>query len=499
MTLKEKLQVALTRQQEIVNTAKKEGRDLNETETREFDTLQTEIDSLKGQITDEEKGAGDAEATQRAVTAERERVSELSSLCREFGMDTSITEKFIKDGTSMEAARAAVLNELKKNKGPLNLRVTADETDKFRDAAADALLMRAGVNVAKPAPGATDLRGMSIRDIAIECMVRCDGRNANELLRMDRSDLYTELSRQFYNPTAAFPAILDAAIKKNIVTAYESVPTTFEKWTNKGSVTDFKSTPDHSYLIGGAGDFLLVPENGELKHDTPSTELLPQRKIDTYGRQFSMSRQAFINDDIGFLTNVPSLYAAAAKKTINKQVYKILMNNPAIYDGVNLFATAHKNLIASGAAPSSATIQAIILQMQRQLDPFGDAIIIKPTYLVVPVGYGFTIATIFNSPTINTADNTQSVNPLFNAAIQVIEDPTLNVLAGTGAVPWFMVGDKTSAKSIQVDYLNGQETPTIRRSEQAGQLGFVWDIYLDWGVTVVDFRGIAKNPGVVIS
>ena len=58
---------------------------------------------------------------------------------------------------------------------------------------------------------------------------------------------------------------------------------------------------------------------------------------------------------------------------------------------------------------------------------------------------------------------------------------------------------KTSAKSIKVDYLNGQETPTIRRSEQAGQLGFVWDIYLDWGVTVVDYRGIAKNPGVVIS
>ena len=75
------------------------------------------------------------------------------------------------------------------------------------------------------------------------------------------------------------------------------------------------------------GDFLLVPENGELKPMIPKTELLPNRKLDTYGRTFSMTRQAFINDDIGFLTEVPGLYAQAAKKTIDKQVYGLLYNN----------------------------------------------------------------------------------------------------------------------------------------------------------------------------
>ena len=49
-----------------------------------------------------------------------------------------------------------------------------------------------------------------------------------------------------------------------------------------------------------------------------------------------------------------------------------------------------------------------------------------------------------------------------------------------------------------MDYLNGQETPTIRRSEVPGRLGFVWDIWLDWGITAVDFRGITKNPGTTI-
>ena len=83
--------------------------------------------------------------------------------------------------------------------------------------------------------------------------------------------------------------------------------------------------------------------------------------------------------------------------------------------------------------------------------------------------------------------------------LQVIEEGALNVLAGDGnAIPWFVAGDQRYAKSLQVDYLNGQETPTIRRSEVPGRLGFVWDIWLDWGITAVDFRGIAKNPGTTI-
>ena len=166
---------------------------------------------------------------------------------------------------------------------------------------------------------------------------------------MSGDDLYAELSRQFYNPTAAFPAILDETIRKSIVYLYNHVPTTFQAFTTTGSLKDFKQTADHEYVIGGVGDFLLVPENGELKADAPRTDRLPQRKLDTYGKQFSMTRQAFINDDIGFLTEVPGLYATAAKKTIDKQVYKLLFENKAIFDGKKFFSADHRNHITTGS------------------------------------------------------------------------------------------------------------------------------------------------------
>ena len=322
------------------------------------------------------------------------------------------------------------------------------------------------------------------------------------LLRMSKDDLWNEACRQFFNPTAAFPAILDNAIRKNIVQMYQEIPTTFQLWTTKGSVSDFKPTKDHSYLAGGAGEFLRVGENGELKADTPKTELLPQRQIDTFGRQFSMTRQAFINDDVGFITEMPGLYAMSAKRTINKQVYKILIDNPAIFDGVSLFDNAHNNLIASGAAPSIDTLQAAMLTLLHQKDPFGDSIMVEPKYVIVPVGYGFKLAQILETAQIDvTGIGSHTANALYQYRnkLQVIEEGALNVLAGDGnAIPWFVAGDQRYAKSLQVDYLNGQETPTIRRSEVPGRLGFVWDIWLDWGITAVDFRGIAKNPGTTI-
>ena len=317
------------------------------------------------------------------------------------------------------------------------------------------------------------------------------------MLRMNPDDLYSELCRQFYNPSAAFPAILDQTINKSIVDLYNHVPTTFQEFTSKGSLKDFKPTADHEYVIGGVGDFLLVPENGEIKPDKPRTEALPQRKLDTYGKQFSMSRQAFINDDIGFLTEVPGLYAAAAKKTIDKQVYAILFNNGAIFDGKALFHADHKNLIASGTRPTQAAIQAMILQMQMQTDQFGEAIYIEPQRIIVPVGYEFDLSVIFHSAQVPGSNN-NDYNPLYNRSMKVTQSPVLNAMAGANACPWFMAASPSSVRGIQVDYLNGQETPTVRRMETPGQLGFLWDIYLDWGISVRDYRGFIKNPGIAL-
>lgn len=502
----------LQRQDEILALAKEGGRDLSPAEQAEFDSLQKELESMPpngeaaggtGQGADGERGAAPArnpaaetpaQAAERAIANERQRTAEITGICREFGISP---DDHIRDGSTVEQVRAAVLEHLKATGTPINTRVTADEGDKFRDAASDAMMMRSGISVEKPADGAGGLRGMSLRDLAIQCLAR-EGEDAMALMRMSPTDIYGHLCRQFYNPTAAFPAILDSTIRKSIVELYSRVPTTFQAWTTKGSLSDFKETPDHEYLIGGLGDFEEVPENGEIKADIPRTEVLPTRKLKTYGKQFSMTRQAFINDDIGFLTKVPGLYATKAKMTIDKQVYSLLFNNRKVWDGKPLFdAAAHGNVAAAGEKPSQQAIQKIILQMQKQKDQFGDAIYVTPRWIIVPVGYEFDLAVILHSTQVTGSAN-NDINPLYNYPLNIVQTPVLNALAGDKAAPWFMVADPMSARSVQVDYLNGQETPIVRRMEAPGVLGYTWDIYTDWGISVRDFRGIAKNPGETI-
>lgn len=499
------LEQMIQRQQELLNAARAAQRELTADEQAEFDSLQRSIDALRG-------GNGGGESTPTPASgdnsdsvraAERQRCADITTLCREFDVSAEDMARYLNEGTTVDAVRAAILDGMRQSGAPIGQRghadVTQDEQDKFRAAAGDALVMRSGIAVENPAEGARELMGMSLRDLAIECFA-AEGQTG--LNRRSSEELYNMAMRQFFNPTAAFPTILDNAINKAYVEGHKKVAVTFDQWTKKGSLKDFK-TADNNYLAGPAGEFLEVPEGGELKHDVFGDEKRPTRKLKTYGRQFTLTRQAFINDDIDLVTRIPAKYAASARKTINKQVYQILVNNPAIYDGTELFSKAHGNLVTTGTGITQASMQAMIMALQNQRDEFGEAIIVRPATIVVPAGMAFDIYTLFNSPTINTEGNTQAVNPLYRYAsqINVIEDPTINVLCGGfgNVMPWFLLGAKDDTDFIEVDYLNGQEIPTIRRMETPGTLGFVWDIYLDWGISVMDFRGAIKNPGVSIA
>lgn len=506
----------LARQNEILQRARTENRAMTAEERAEFDTLQRSIEALDragataggeggsrgaGEGDGNEGEDGDEEGARSAVENERARIRQIEDMCRDFGMDEQI-RGFIDNGSTVEQVRAAVIEHMRQAGAPVHTGVTVGDTaeDKFRRAAVDSLLLKAGIQIENPADGARQMIGMRMRDLAIECL-QMDHTSETGLNRRNSDELYSILARGFYNPEAAFPAILDQTIEKAYREGHKKVAVTFDRFTKKGSLPDFK-THDNYYITGPVGEFLEVPENGELKHDVFSDDKLPTRKLKTYGRQFTLSRKAFIDDDISLVTSLPARYAAAARKTINKQVFQILVNNPAIYDGTPLFGSNHKNLLKTGTGVTQEAMQTMIMALANQKDQFGEAIIINPGQIVVPSGMKFDMYTLFNSPTINTTDNTQAVNPLYQYRdqIEVVEDPTINALCGGmgNVMPWWMFAAAGDCDGIEVDYLNGQEIPTIRRMEAPGQLGFIWDIYLDWGISVMDYRGIVKNPGVKV-
>lgn len=445
--------------------------------------------------------AAQSRTVDEILRAERRRVSDITALCGEFGVDAA---RYIDDGSTLDQVRAAVLEQLRARKPLFTAQVTRDESDKFRAAASDALLLRAGMRVDKPAEGARELRGLSLRDLLLEAVERDGGeaaRDARGMRLRGASELFDQLisSRAYFSPTAAFPSILDQTIDKAYTQGYQLAPTTFEMWTQRGTLTDFKRT-QAQWRRGDAGELLLVPEGGELKHDVPTDERQGGRELHTYGRQFTMTREAFINDDIGFLTSLPARYALSTKLTLNRQVYQVLAGNPTLEDGHALFGSEHSNLATAGAL-NLANLVAAMEAMTTQRNARGQVIQVRPQYLIVPTGMGAYARMLLGSPTIKTtalsssATEMQAANPVYEA-LQVVEDPELLAQLGAGGkYAWFLAANTATVDTIQVDYLNGVDTPTIRRMETPGQLGFVWDIYMDWGISVLDWRGLYKNPG----
>lgn len=251
---------------------------------------------------------------QKAMEQERKRTSEITALFRDF--DVEGADEAIVMGVSVDEARAMVMDQLRaRNKG-VSVTMGEAESDKFRAAAQDAVLMAAGIPVADAAPGANELRGHSLVELARESLQR-EGLQANFGDNM-------ELARQAINSTSTFPAIMSNLANKSVMTGFNEAETTFQIWAGKGSNRDFKEAA--RVALSEAGNLELVPEGGQFPHDSLG-EASARTKVATYGKLFSLTRQAIINDDLGLFSKIATKYGSAAKRLVNKMVYAQLTGN----------------------------------------------------------------------------------------------------------------------------------------------------------------------------
>lgn len=417
------------------------------------------------------------EDLQKAMEQERKRTSEITALFRDF--DVEGADEAIVMGVSVDEARAMVMDQLRaRNKG-VSVTMGEAESDKFRVAAQDAVLMAAGIPVAEPAPGANELRGHSMIELARESLQR-EGLQANFGDNM-------ELARQAINSTSTFPAIMSNLANKSVMVGFNEAETTFQIWSGKGSNRDFKEAA--RVALSEAGNLELVPEGGQFPHDSLG-EASARTKVATYGKLFSLTRQAIINDDLGLFSKIATKYGSAAKRLVNKMVYAQLTGNVKMQDGVALFDNKHGNVAGTGEALSVKAIAKAITAMRRQKGIQGEATLnITPKYLVVPPELEVTAYQIVNSTAAVDGVNSGVVNP-YKGRFVVVADAEL-----TDPDAWYLVADASQHDTIEVTYLNGVETPRLETRQGFDVDGIEYKVAFDCGVSALDFRGVFKNAG----
>lgn len=415
---------------------------------------------------------------QKAMEQERKRTSEITALFRDF--DVEGADEAIVMGVSVDEARAMVMDQLRaRNKG-VSVTMGEAESDKFRAAAQDAVLMAAGIPVADAAPGAQELRGYSMVEMARESLRRESGSTVNFGDNM-------ELARAAINSTSTFPAIMSNLANKSVMVGFNEAETTYQIWAGKGSNRDFKEAA--RVALSEAGALELVPEGGQFKQDSFG-EASARTKVATYGKLFSLTRQAIINDDLGLFSKIATKYGSAAKRLVNKMVYAQLTGNVKMQDNVALFDAKHGNVAGTGEALSVKAIAKAITAMRRQKGIQGDATLnITPKYLVVPPELEMTAYQIVNSTAAVDGVNSGVANP-YKGRFVVVADAEL-----TDPDAWYLVADATQHDTIEVTYLNGVETPRLETRQGFDVDGIEYKVAFDCGVSALDFRGVFKNAG----
>lgn len=467
----------------------------------EYKTILTEVEDLRAQITEKEREEADAELVPAAqptvqplditsvLAADRARAHELDELCKRFKMSDQFRSKHFLAGTAIKEIKALINDELAQRDvdRPFNseVRVEADARDRWRTGVEKSLLFRVGMKDGEK----NEFLGLTLRELARDYL-RVSGQQwqiADPLIMAGMALSGTRAAGM--HSTSDFVNVLANVASKSMLRGYEEAPETFETWTSRGTLVDFKATKRVDLNLFPT--LLEVPEGAEYKFGTIG-DRGETVQLATYGRMFAITRQAIINDDMNVFTRIPQRMGRAARRTIANLVWAILTGNPTMADGFALFSTQHANLAGTPAAITVTSVDAAAMSMAVQKDPdnLAVALNIAPRFFLVPVALAGVARVLMASEF--DPNKTQRTPNSVNGLATVIADARLDANSTTA---WYMVADPNVVDTIEVSYLNGQSEPTLEQRDGWNVDGVEFKVRLDAAVKALDFRGMFKNAG----
>lgn len=426
----------------------------------------------------------DAQAAMQAgIKAESARRSGIKAAFAKFahvaGVSALADQCEADTGCSVQAAGEKLLAHLAKGTEPVaHVVVVDDERDKARAGISNAIMARAGLDKQDTA---NPYRGYSLTELARASLEKAGTKTGH----LDKMSL---VAAAFTHSTSDFTNLLANVANKSMLKGYEEAEETFKLWTAKGTLTDFK--PAKRVDIGAFPALAQVAEGAEYSYGTVG-DRGETIQLATYGKMFSITRQAIINDDLDAFTKIPMRMGRAAIRTVGNLVYAVLTGNPNMADGVALFHANHANLL-TGAAISTTSVDAMRVAMAKQADTNTNALNIRLGYLIVPVALEGTAKVVRDSEFEVGASNRNNTvpNPV-RGTFEVISDARLDLVSASN---WFGAGNPAIYDTIEVAYLDGVDTPTLEQEKGWNVDGVEFKVRLDAGVKALDYRALAKNP-----
>lgn len=450
------------------------------------------------------------EEVERRLKADRLRRQTIYNDVKLAKLDRSFADQLIDAGATIETARERIIQRMATQE-PVgtNVRVTESSEDKFVAAIGAGLVQRslraAGLRKqVAPVAGADEFARMDLRRMATMCVermgIKTDKLSMPEIARIAMGargvSAQYRVQRDAYHTTGSFPNLLLDAANKTLLAAYEEATYTWSIWARQAaSVDDFK--PINRIRLGESPDLEAIPE-AQKYPEGAVTDQKTSYSVQKYGKQFTVSWETVINDDLDALSRIPAMHGNAARRLQNKKVYEVLTSNPTMPDGQALFSGSHasgSNVSGGAGAPSVTTLNTGYQQMMLQKGLSSDAILgLTPSFLIVPPGYSATALEIVNSQSYNATNNNEGVINIYGVngvrPLQVVVEPILHASSTT---IWYLAANTNQVDTVELAFLSGEESPVLTSEQDFDTDTYKYNVRQTFGVAAIDWRGLFRN------
>ncbi len=415
----------------------------------------------------------------RSIKSLNSRAELLDNLETRALLDPKLTEDQI---------RAEILAELGRGQEGMRL-PTADHVVRpggsgydFRDAAVDALLIRAGISVPDKHPGAHDVLGMSLHEIA-RASLSHSGRREGYLSG-------SKLVRAAMT-TSDFPAILENALGKAIRRGYETEPASHRSWVRVQTVADFRDQPRP--ILGSAPDLQKVIEGGEYQHGSMDDDRAVY-KVEKFGRIVALTWEALVNDDLGAFLRVQPALGQAARRLEADLVYGLLAENggdgQTMQDTNPLFHATHNNAVEAGPL-GVGTLGAARALLRKQTAIGGGLLNLVPRFLIVGADRETEAEMLLAAATRYVSQSTEAMTPRWLSSLEMVVEPRL------AADVAYVAASSDQIDTVELGTLDADGNgPTVEEESEFDRDVRRWKVRHVVGARFLDWRGIVKIPVV---
>jgi hypothetical protein len=453
----------------------------------------------------------------RQLKAADDRRKTIVAHCTLAKLERSFADALVDDSSvTIEIAQERIIRKMASQ--PLggavegsSFSVTESEHDKFMAQASAGLVQRCWQGQIKKqkapdAQGAEHFRNLGLYRLAEACVRRMgvnpERHNKGDVVRiamghqgtMDRFNI--RRSNDVYHTSGSFSSLLLDAASKTLTASYVEAPYTWDQWVRQAqSVDDFKNI--NRISLGESPNLEVVPEG----KDYPEGKVVDQRKsykVEKYGKEFTVTWETVINDDLDALSRIPAMHGSAARRTQEKAIYDVFLSNPLMPDGFNLFSASHTsgtNLSGGAGAPSKTTLDKAFEVMGKQKGLNSDVFLgLTPSILLVPLAYAGTALELVNSTASVESEKNSGVSNLYGRGgarqLRVVASPYLDANSGTN---WYAIADNSLIDTVEISFLSGEESPVLESDYNIRNDSYIYTVRQSFAAAVIEHRGIFAN------